>query len=301
MEQPLFGIPPSDMASSFAQIATTLITLIEQVHSLKMLVVDIKPENFMLAYNSTKKSHPLHSRLRIIDVALFEKFLDAMTQKHRQDVYPNGPIVGTPVYASLNVLEGHAVSRRDDIEALGYVILEMLLMIHHDASVTSSDGKQEPIPVHGLLPWSSGKCDKDILNNKKSIMEGFLSTTKSSTKKSAAHSLSSSSFLDNLCQYGNESAAHALREYMALSRQLAYMDSPDYEALKKIVGKIVIHLPKKSATASSSSSSTDIKTSRAKAPSHGDIKPSRETASSSTNFVIFFRPPPRGGVLMPAS
>ena len=60
------------------------------MHSLNFLVADIKPENVMIAYDSpqaSKKPSPLHTRIRIIDVGLFETFKDAMTQKHRQHFY----------------------------------------------------------------------------------------------------------------------------------------------------------------------------------------------------------------------
>jgi serine/threonine protein kinase len=46
----------ADIASgkrSFATVASHLITLIEEVHTRKLLVIDIKPDNFMVAPSGT--------------------------------------------------------------------------------------------------------------------------------------------------------------------------------------------------------------------------------------------------------
>lgn len=59
-----------------------------------------------------------------------------MKNKHKMNQHPDAQLVRTPVYASLNVLGGHTVSKRDDLEACLYIIFELILQIV-DYSVSS--------------------------------------------------------------------------------------------------------------------------------------------------------------------
>lgn len=159
----------SSKSSSIAigPIATRLIRLMEAIHETQHVFVDVKPENFMIAIATEskptkKKSSPtlalsLAERIRMIDLGLMESSKDVMKNKHRMDQFPNGQVVGTPVYASLNVLNGHTVSRRDDLEACIYVLIEFVLALQHQHD---SDNDKKTMEELALLPWTKAKSDE---------------------------------------------------------------------------------------------------------------------------------------------
>jgi serine/threonine protein kinase len=211
--------------------------------------VDIKPDNFMIAFDPphVKKPSPVHTRIRVIDVGLFESFKDAVSQKHRQDIFPTGKVVGTPIYASIHVLQGHGVSRRDDMEALGYVLLEMILLILHTARDTSGGKKNHGgLPAHGLLPWSDGKSDAEILERKKAMMDKFLqSNPKNVVSKSRTQvtpTSTDSSLWNDLTSLHYDSVGFAMKEFMTRVRNMDYDEKPNYVELRSIVSKIHVRL-----------------------------------------------------------
>lgn len=105
-------------------IAEQALQRLEYLHSKGIVHRDIKPENLVLGTGS--RVHHLH----LIDFGLSKRYYD------RGHVKPNQrkqSVAGTVRYASLNALRGCEQSRRDDLEALGYVLVYLLL---------------------GSLPWS---------------------------------------------------------------------------------------------------------------------------------------------------
>ncbi|KAI3387839.1 hypothetical protein SNEBB_001609 [Seison nebaliae] len=92
-----------------------MVTRLEFLHSRDILHRDIKPDNFMMGLDKHAK------RVYIIDFGLAKKFYD---QKNGHLPFREGKsLTGTPRYASINAHVGYEQSRRDDLEALGYVLL----------------------------------------------------------------------------------------------------------------------------------------------------------------------------------
>jgi len=97
-------------------LADQVINRIEYVHAKNFIHRDIKPDNFLIGLG--KKANQVH----IIDFGLAKKYRDPKTQQHIP--YREGKnLTGTARYASVNTHLGIEQSRRDDLEAIGYVLM----------------------------------------------------------------------------------------------------------------------------------------------------------------------------------
>jgi casein kinase 1 len=97
-------------------LADQMINRIEYVHAKNFIHRDIKPDNFLIGLG--KKANQVH----IIDFGLAKKYRDPKTQQHIP--YREGKnLTGTARYASVNTHLGIEQSRRDDLEAIGYVLM----------------------------------------------------------------------------------------------------------------------------------------------------------------------------------
>ena len=100
-------------------IMEQLVTRIEFIHSKNLVHRDIKPENFLVGRG--KKRNIIYA----IDFGLSKKYRDSKTGLHIP--YRDGKnLTGTARYASINTHLGIEQSRRDDIEALGYIMIYFL-------------------------------------------------------------------------------------------------------------------------------------------------------------------------------
>jgi serine/threonine protein kinase len=167
---------------NFGEVATRMLRIIQEIHQRNLLVIDTKPENFML--NSA-------GNICMIDFGMLQSFKDY--NGHRENT--GSDMVGTAMYASLHLHSGDRPARRDDVEALLYVLMETLLKV---------DGQE--------LPWATGTSDNNI---------GIL-------KQKA---VSSPAFWKSLKEASNASVGAAIQKAWKYVHELEYNKKPDYDLL----------------------------------------------------------------------
>lgn len=111
-------------AKTTMMLGEQILRRLEYLHCLGIVHRDIKPENFMLGRGSTE--HIVY----LIDFGLSKAYHDG--DKHRP-VRNKLSLTGTARYASINAHKGIEQSRRDDLEASGYMMMYFL---------------------RGVMPWS---------------------------------------------------------------------------------------------------------------------------------------------------
>lgn len=100
-------------------LAEQLLQRVEYIHSKSYLHRDIKPDNFLIGLD------PRASLVHSIDFGLAKRYRDPKTNQHvpyRQ----HRNLTGTARYASVNAHLGIEQGRKDDLEAIGYVLLYFL-------------------------------------------------------------------------------------------------------------------------------------------------------------------------------
>jgi len=123
-------------------IGIQMLDRLEFVHSKNIIHRDIKPDNFVLGLG--EKSHIIY----VLDFGLSKKYRSSRTHQHIK-FNVNKKLTGTARYASINALKGCEQSRRDDLEAIGYVLMYFL---------------------RGSLPWQGLKVHKGEDRYKKILM-----------------------------------------------------------------------------------------------------------------------------------
>lgn len=114
-----------------ARIGAQMVSTLEFVHDRHFIHQNIRPEHIVYDLR--------HRRVVLIGYGTAQRYRDATTLRHFPEL-PGGA-VGSPHFTSAGGHLGRTLSRRDDMESLGYVLVYLF---------------------RGTLPWVSTPCKTDV-------------------------------------------------------------------------------------------------------------------------------------------
>jgi len=119
-------------------IGRHILGILQSIHEMGVVHRDIKPDNFLFGLNDKSK------QLYMIDFGFCRKYSTS------HDPATTNSLIGSPNYASINAHNCIELSRRDDLESLGYMMMYLYL---------------------GILPWADSTDQQIIKIQKLQILE----------------------------------------------------------------------------------------------------------------------------------
>ena len=250
-----------------ASIGADCLASLEVLHAQKYVYCDMKPENIMLGTCSSGRIRD-KDQARLVDFGVATRYVSAVSGKYKAEDEGGGQ-AGTPRFASL-ASSSSPPARRDDVEALAYVLL-----------CAAADDR---------LPWDSAQSDEAVLAAKKKCGDsyGVLAALE-----------------DDLVGFAGD--ARPLGDFLADARALAHNAAPDYERLRGHLRTLAASSSKRrrsGAPASSkrrkapaamdeSSSEEEAPPPRRRAPKRRSAPAPMDESSSEEEDEAPRRPPPR--------
>ena len=112
--QNLLNLKRSFSLKLVLQIGLQIIFILKSIHEKGLVHRDIKPDNFLLGNDNNKK------QIYIIDFGFCKSI---MNNDVHIEIKKTTGIIGSLTYASLNAHNYTELSRRDDLESLGYMLI----------------------------------------------------------------------------------------------------------------------------------------------------------------------------------
>ena len=100
-------------------IGHQMVNRLQYLHEQSFIHRDLKPDNILMGL--AKNSHIVH----LVDMGLVKRVFNPVTNEHIP-FSTDKSLTGTASYASIHAHCGEELSRRDDLEAIGYVLLYFL-------------------------------------------------------------------------------------------------------------------------------------------------------------------------------
>ncbi|CAD8139024.1 unnamed protein product [Paramecium pentaurelia] len=119
---------------TICNLAEQLLTIIEEVHKRGVIHRDIKPENILMGRGTDSQ------QVYLVDYGISKKY---RTNGQHIQFQENKPFMGTTRYASVSAHKGYELSRRDDLESLGYVFIYLLKGNLPWQNITSSSDREK--------------------------------------------------------------------------------------------------------------------------------------------------------------
>lgn len=168
-------------------LADQMLSRIEYLHTNAFVHRDMKPDNFLVGVG--KKQHTVY----MIDFGLAKRYRDPRTGEHipfREDK----SLTGTARYASVNAHLGKEQGRRDDLEAIGFMLVYFL---------------------KGSLPWQGLQAQAKM--NKEDKYQMILKKKMATTIEALTRGL-----------------PQEFADYLNYCRKLRFDEKPDYAVLRKM-------------------------------------------------------------------
>ncbi|XP_035883881.1 serine/threonine-protein kinase VRK2 isoform X1 [Phyllostomus discolor] len=173
--------------STVLQLGIRMLDVLEYIHENEYVHGDIKAANLLLGYKNPDQVY-------LADYGLAYRYCPSGNHKQYQE-NPRKGHNGTMEFTSLDAHKGVALSRRSDLEVLGYCLLQWLC---------------------GRLPWESCLRDPVAVQTAKT---NLLDELPESVFKWAP----------------SRSSCCEIAQYLVCAHNLAYDEKPNYQMLKKIL------------------------------------------------------------------